>query len=1500
MSYTFISLHLYFNEGKIIKKRILKIGVYILTGIITIIVLISFLLHSSISQTLLARIATSYYSNKFNTTISIDKISISFFNKIQLRNLLINDLHGDTLICSGEVDISLKRFNLKKRVIHFGKIDMENADIRIRKYKDENYSNYQFLLGEYANRNDTIVQTTSSPGWDIRSGKVEIVDSRFIFDNQNKPGKHNQIDYAHIDVSGLNVDVSDAFIVNDSVSANVENISLNEKSGFTLDSLSGDIKIGSFGIIANKLKVNTPRNKIDIDLRFSVDSFADFADFVNKVKIDADFRPSIINLSEVGYFAPVMYSMDNRMKVVGKIKGYVNNFRAKQFKFAVGNNTQFRGDIQMNGLPNIDETFSHLSITSLITTADDISNFKLPTEDVNIKIPAFLEKLGDVNVTGKFTGFFNDFVSDAEFKTGIGDVATNLALVNNDNKNLSYVGFLKMDNFNVGMLFGVENLGKVDGSADIIGEGATDDILKVNLKGAIDSLEFNDYVYQSIDVKGDIANNQFNGNVIVNDKNLKLVFNGTIDDSKAIPIFNFNALVKDAKLYRLNFSDRDSSMNLSSNLNFNFQGDKIDQMQGLIKIDSTRYFEKGERYKMDDFTLSFTRDSSEYSIIRLFSDIADASVEGKFLFADLPVSVNNLFNNYLDTLFVDSGSRADSLAAQDFVFDLTVKNSSPITKLFVPDLEIAPYTTLIGGYNSVTGNLFVEGHSPEITIYDKKMENWNLDFFFKDEYINLSTGCDRFYLSDSLFMDSLVFNSHAQNDSLLYSLTWNNRDGYHTGFGDISGVMKFNSSKEYSVNFKKSELMISDTLWHIYPDNSIEIDSNYLVFNNFSFTSGSQGLYVNGVVSENPTDSLSVKFDNFNLSTIEYVLKNRGIHISGIVNGGFQVSNIYNSANFLSDIDISNMYFEEEKLGDFSLKTTWDQLNETFNILGQLIYRGSIGEKKTFEIIGKYLPGNKNQNFDIDIYLDNFKLKTFEPFTKSFSSKIGGLGKGHLKLRGTKEAPELTGELDLMRVSLLIDYLNVTYYFAEKVSFDKDKIYFNDLVLNDSLNNKGTGYGAIYHDHLSNIRLDLHFNVNKMAVLNTGIADNDIFYGKGFATGKVEISGPTENINLDIDAATEKGTMIYLPLNTVSEVADNNFVTFISDESDTIIIQKIEEFNTGVEGLSMYLKLKLNYDANLQMFLPAQLGNLRGRGNGIIEMDLKPPGKFTMAGKYIIERGSFFLTLQNIINRDFEIMRGSAIDWDGDPYEAKVNISAAYKVKTQLGEYGPPQDSATRVDVDCIIHMNGKLLNPDISFSIDFPYIKETDKSYIYSRLDTTDQAMMSQQVLSLLVMNSFYYSSGYSGSLNFNSISLLTNQLNNILSKISDDFDIGVNYKPGDNNFAQEVGVAMSTQLFDNRVSVSGNVGVRGKDDTRNTNDIVGEVDVEVKLTDDGRWRAFAFNRSNNNLLYQNYSLYTQGVGLSYTKEFYKFSDLFKRRTKEERELRKKERKLGKQISDK
>jgi len=121
-------------------------------------------------------------------------------------------------------------------------------------------------------------------------------------------------------------------------------------------------------------------------------------------------------------------------------------------------------------------------------------------------------------------------------------------------------------------------------------------------------------------------------------------------------------------------------------------------------------------------------------------------------------------------------------------------------------------------------------------------------------------------------------------------------------------------------------------------------------------------------------------------------------------------------------------------------------------------------------------------------------------------------------------------------------------------------------------------------------------------------------------------------------------------------------------------------------------------------------------------------------------------------------------------------------------------------------------------------------------------------------------------------------------LSGISNDFDIGINYRPGDQLTAQEVEVALSTQLFDDRVIVDGNVGMRESEQTQKTNDIVGEVTVEVKITKDGRFRAKAFNKSNNDYLYKSYAPYTQGVGVFYTQEFNRLKDLFKKKNKKDK----------------
>jgi hypothetical protein len=162
--------------------------------------------------------------------------------------------------------------------------------------------------------------------------------------------------------------------------------------------------------------------------------------------------------------------------------------------------------------------------------------------------------------------------------------------------------------------------------------------------------------------------------------------------------------------------------------------------------------------------------------------------------------------------------------------------------------------------------------------------------------------------------------------------------------------------------------------------------------------------------------------------------------------------------------------------------------------------------------------------------------------------------------------------------------------------------------------------------------------------------------------------------------------------------------------------------------------------------------------------------------------------------------------------------------------------------------------------------------------------ALMNQQMISLLVMNNFSYASS-SANVSSSSLNIISSQLSNWLSQISKDFDIGINYIPGDEINQDELEVALSTQFFDNRLIIDGNVGVMTRDKTQQqASNIVGDVNIEYKLTPDGRIRLRAFNRANNFNSLDYYSPYTQGIGVFYTREFNRFWEIFKRQKRSEK----------------
>jgi hypothetical protein len=477
--------------------------------------------------------------------------------------------------------------------------------------------------------------------------------------------------------------------------------------------------------------------------------------------------------------------------------------------------------------------------------------------------------------------------------------------------------------------------------------------------------------------------------------------------------------------------------------------------------------------------------------------------------------------------------------------------------------------------------------------------------------------------------------------------------------------------------------------------------------------------------------------------------------------------------------------------------------------------------------------------------------------------------------------------------SMKIDYLQAKYMMNDSVRFNRNNILFNDVKLTDEKGNSATLDGSIFHKYFKEYGADLMINMNECMVLNTKQKDNELFYGTAYASGVTTIkSGPT-SIAFDISGKTGNNTRFYIPLNTSETVSDYSFISFVSHDTSTTekITGKLVPSAPASANMDLNIDLEITPDAEVQLIFDSSIGDvMKGRGSGNLNINLNRKGDFRISGDYIIEDGDYLFTLGNIFNKEFSVENGGKIIFNGDIDNAEIDIKAIYKLKASLYEILHDERFNERIPVECQINLSGKLFNPVVGFNIYLPLADEETRTYLRNVITTEEE--LSRQFLYLLVMNSFYADPSYGTSLPATNITgtsatttgtsamavttteMLSNQLSNWLSQISNDFDIGFVYRPGYKDInSQEVQVALSTQLLNDKVVINSNFDMRGPGGTSgNTDQITGDFDVEYKITDKIRFKVF--NRFNNP--YSGKEGYTQGFGFFFRQDFDKFSDLF------------------------
>ena len=1447
------------------------------------------LVQSNLVQTYIAKKLSGYLSGQLKTEVRIDRVEVRFFMNVMLKGVYIEDQHKNVLLRSDKINVKLGDYDFGANFFELKKVVLENTSFNLRKYKGEEKTNLQFIINYF--------KTEKKKKEEKYPLKLKITDFRlsnsgFSFIDDNKPHNNNDVmDFDDINISKINIEMEDVCILADSVCGTIKALSAHEKSGFIINSFSAKTIVSKHNIIVNKLLAKTPNSDLDLDLAFVYQDFKSFKEFVTKVKIISEVRPTKLNLIDIAHYVKQMHGMNNLIYFSSGVKGTVSNLKLKKFMMKYGSDTYFDADISMNGLPKIKETYINLKIRDLTSSVNDLNNIVIPAPNRSVrhlKLPQMLQRLGNFHVNGTFTGFYSSFVSFATLNSDLGSISTDI-IVKNTNKIISYDGNVATENFYLGELLNSSGLlGKVSLNAKINGTGLTANDAVFTLIGNIQQLEFKNYSYSGITVNGGFDKKIFNGLINIQDQNLEMKFDGVINFNDTLPDYDFKADVKYADLKKLNLLPKDTVAEMQGRLTIDMQGNNIDNLRGTISVVNAAFRQNKKFIDLESLQLYTEISRTGYRTFNLKSDYVDADINGYFVFSELGNSFKRFILNYIPNFYFALDTNNKTIARQEFDFDIRLYNATPVLDYFVTGLGTAGNTMVKGSFNSITNTSKVDAVSSRLSYNRYNLQSWKLNFNASNGLIDLALNADSLQLSDSSHLVNFGLISRVENDSINSKLFWDNKKKENRNAANLNFYNYFLNNSESVMGFKPSELVIDDGQWTLNDKGTIVFDTNMITFNNLMVYRGLQGLQIQGVISKNPSDTLAVIFNSFDISNIDELTNAKKFDLDGIVTGKVSISDLYVSPNYYANLKIKDFGINSDKLGDALIISKWDDEKKGVQINAEIYYVGNIGRSTPVIAKGYYYPGDKPQNFDIDIFVENLRLKALNRYVASFGTIVNGTATGRLYLRGKKK-PELTGLLKVIRGALKINYLNTIYAFSfDSVKITKNAFTFNNIIAIDQPDKDKTYpdtvlvSGKVTHEYFKKLGFDIYVDSKKALCLNTNSTLNQYFYGKAYATGNAHIYGDQKKVNIDVAATTEKGTQLFVPVGGTTALQASDYITFVQEAQDTLAIGDVGK---EIHGLSLDMSYNVTEDAEIQLLFDPRVGDrIRGVGNGNIRITYAD-NEMNMFGNYVLTSGDYLFTFQNIINKRFIIDPGSTVKWNGDPYDAEMDIRARYKIRANLAGLGIDTNSRY-VPVECIINITNVLSNPQFTFEVDLPSLLEYEKDTYLAAINQN----INNNFISLLIINSFVNPNTGIGQATTAGASLLgksasevlSNQLSNWLSQISKNVNIGVNYRPGDNISEEEVAVALSTQLFNDRLSVSSNLGVATGQNTgnaKNSNQIVGDVDLELKISKALKLKVY--NHTNQYDILQYTSPYTQGLGIIYRKEFNTYKDLFLKRKK-------------------
>jgi hypothetical protein len=1416
--------------------------------------------------------ALQIVNRDFKAQMSTESVDVDFFGDVKIKGLKIKDYKGADFITAKEFTANSDWFSLatnigKNNSLSFSSLTLKNADIKVITYKGDSISNFiRFTqLFDSGKKKDP-----TKPPFQLDS-RLQILDSKVSIVNLNSPGEQGK----WLTATNFNLKAPNVKVNGRNVSALINNMSFTTerwgKSHF-VDTFSTELSMTKDFLFLNDLTLNTDHSLLQGDIKFNLHDDGSWSDFADKVKWDMDLHQgSQLSGYDISYFVT---NWDNfkPFNISGKMAGPLNNFTLDHFLIRNPDVNIATKTMKINRL---------LKGNFLIETNDLSADFTY--KDLKAMMPSFIAKkmknfaddFGKLKYNGTASVNPNKvYVSSGNLITGIGQAKiTRFSLTDYSSSMPKYVGIAEVKDLNTSVITKNKSVGLISGRFDISGQSFDVNTMKLVTKSRITSIDIMNKEINNLYLDGLLDHKKYNGLITVNDEQAKADIKGLIDFSTSRIAMNVNA---DVKYLNINyFTGKPGNQIVSGKVSGKMAMSSINDLTLDIEANAINFATATQKYSIPNAKIKTFAENGGRVIDVIAPGAVNGKISGRYNLGDLAGMVENGLNKIL----VGPAPRK-LYRGQNFTMNFDVQQG--LVSYFMPDLKIPQGAKVEGQYDGNSNNLilnvdaaslkYVMTKVQEITEADKALAEANPSYRINDRnnITRDSAMIDSVMIRiNTANLDEQIFakiNRVEYNKNILKDITLSGRNDNNTVL-HLAAQFKHGSPedelddnlKSYAINvnqstnaggdfvfrFEPTEVKFNDVTWAI--DTSPELNHSITYrkkekdfdIRNLRIYSDNSALFVKEAQFKSIKDFyLDAEVNDFAIEKLlDMQAGGNTMNIKGLANGSVKIKMDKSTLQPLVDMTIDDIMMNGNDMGDITISATNGYSLNVYDVDIKVNSAGVIGNN-SLHVTGTVNNNASSPTIDLTAEMRDFDVAFAQQFVTTVFGNLRGKATGDLKINGKFSNLDYSGDIALKGFGLKLLFTGVDYSFDDTViPLSKGLALLNNIQVHDGrTNSKGNISGAIQFETISSMGVNLIMRADNLLVLNTAQKDYDLFWGRVYGQGDIYVDGPVSGLSISTpNMKALNGSTFTFNSGSTSNVEEFKMLRFLKEGKNGLVT--LEEKKKSGANMNIDFALDVDKGTTVNVLIGDDIGSIMVKGTAEkLRFQMNRQGNIVMNGTYSVDNGTFIS--KAILNRTFQIEKGSSIRWDGDAIKPALDITANYvRMVSNAGEY-LNMGGLQPVSILLQANITQSLVDPKVDLDVTALDVSSQVKETLAAKMSQEGEKVL--QFGSILLLNSFNVSktggvdidvAGVAESSGYN---ILLKQLGSVLNTMSNEFQIDLNYVKGDqySNIGDRANAGVSFAVSP-RIKVKTGLGIPlTKTENTTTNYLSGEGTIEYDIS--------------------------------------------------------------------